>query len=332
VRPRPAAAHAVMAALALSACIQQPKGDPALPDGPVAVEAQAVPFHAGNPDIGRTGRLAFRGAQALRSDDPRFGGFSALHVSADGRRMIALSDKGHRLTARLVHDADGNLAGIGAARIDALRDPAGRSVVATRLHDAESLTVTAAGFAVGFEGEHRLWLYPDPGRPFALPPRPLPPPPGLAAAHVNRGVEALARLGDGRLVALSEGLGAGPGRLAGWVGGAGGWRSFAWVRHGRYRPAAAVALSGGGVLVLERRFAWLGGFAARLVLVPDAAFDRDEATGSEVGALAPPLVSENFEGLAVRRGARGETLLYLVSDDNFHPLQKTLLVMLELTD
>ena len=39
---------------------------------------------------------------------------------------------------------------------------------------------------------------------------------------------------------------------------------------------------------------------------------------------------DNMEGIAVRRGAKGETLFYLISDDNFSPLQRTLLLMFEL--
>jgi hypothetical protein len=39
---------------------------------------------------------------------------------------------------------------------------------------------------------------------------------------------------------------------------------------------------------------------------------------------------DNMEGIAVRRGANGETLLYMLSDDNFSSLQRTLLLMFEL--
>jgi hypothetical protein len=38
---------------------------------------------------------------------------------------------------------------------------------------------------------------------------------------------------------------------------------------------------------------------------------------------------DNMEGLAVRRGPKGETLLYILSDDNYSPLQRTLLLMFE---
>ncbi|MBT3627577.1 MAG: esterase-like activity of phytase family protein, partial [Rhodospirillaceae bacterium] len=44
----------------------------------------------------------------------------------------------------------------------------------------------------------------------------------------------------------------------------------------------------------------------------------------------PPLTVDNMEGIAVRRDGAGHTLVYLVSDDNFSVLQRTLLLMFEL--
>jgi hypothetical protein len=37
-----------------------------------------------------------------------------------------------------------------------------------------------------------------------------------------------------------------------------------------------------------------------------------------------------MEGIAVRSGPAGETLIYLLSDDNYSALQRTLLMMFEI--
>ena len=42
-----------------------------------------------------------------------------------------------------------------------------------------------------------------------------------------------------------------------------------------------------------------------------------------------PRTTENFEGIAVRPNSSGGAYVYLVSDDNFHALQRTLLLMFE---
>jgi hypothetical protein len=51
--------------------------------------------------------------------------------------------------------------------------------------------------------------------------------------------------------------------------------------------------------------------------------------GQEVVELRPPLTLDNFEGLAVHRLGDGSLRLTLVSDDNFSPLQRTLIVQFE---
>ena len=53
--------------------------------------------------------------------------------------------------------------------------------------------------------------------------------------------------------------------------------------------------------------------------------------GNEILRLAPPFLADNFEGVAVRT-ERGRVAIYLVSDDNYFALQRTLLLKFELAD
>jgi hypothetical protein len=41
---------------------------------------------------------------------------------------------------------------------------------------------------------------------------------------------------------------------------------------------------------------------------------------------------DNMEGLSVHRDARGKTVLTLISDDNFNPLQRTVLLQFAFAD
>jgi hypothetical protein len=50
----------------------------------------------------------------------------------------------------------------------------------------------------------------------------------------------------------------------------------------------------------------------------------------ELARLEPPLPTDNFEGLAVRPDAGGGLFVYIVSDDNRSPLQRTYLMMFQL--
>ena len=58
--------------------------------------------------------------------------------------------------------------------------------------------------------------------------------------------------------------------------------------------------------------------------------DRDLIGDQELAQLVPPLSVDNFEGLAVHPDPAGGWLIYLLSDDNFNPLQRTLLLQFHL--
>ena len=51
-----------------------------------------------------------------------------------------------------------------------------------------------------------------------------------------------------------------------------------------------------------------------------------------IARLSNSLTIDNFEGIAARRNDAGETLIYILSDDNFSLLQRTLLFMFRLDD
>ncbi|MBM3488806.1 MAG: twin-arginine translocation pathway signal [Alphaproteobacteria bacterium] len=300
----------------------------------IAVRTAFVPFDSEDRDATRTGALVWKGGLALTSDDPRFGGLSGLHVelAADGARLTAVSDRGYWFTARLVHDRDGRLAGLADAALAPMRGPDGGDVAEGPWSDAEALARMGDRFLVGFERRARIWSYAVAdgiaGRPAAFPT-----PPGLGRAPSNEGLEALAALPDGRLFALTEGLVQADGTLAGWVGGPAGWAALSYVRTGTYKPTDAAALPSGDVLVLERRFSWLGGPGARLARVRGGAIRPGAALESETLAeIVPPMTVDNMEGIGVVRGAAGETRLYLVSDDNYSALQRTLLMLFVLDE
>ena len=60
-------------------------------------------------------------------------------------------------------------------------------------------------------------------------------------------------------------------------------------------------------------------------LVPGALVQPEE-----LARLASPYAVDNLEGLAATTGEHSEILLWLISDDNFNPLQRNLLLQFEL--
>ena len=162
-------------------------------------------------------------------------------------------------------------------------------------------------------------------------PKPAPTPPDLHLAPYNEGLEALAVLADGSLLAIAEDLRRTPTSTAGWIAsmsdGNWRWRSFDYRLREGYRVTDAAALPDGGVLVLERSFSLFDGFKARLMRVSAQALRAGgEVEPNEVARFAPPWIVDNFEALAVARGRDGRLLVWILSDDNFSPRQRSLLL------
>ena len=70
---------------------------------PIVIQARPVLLHSFDPSVTRVGRLEYRGGLQIASPDERFGGLSGLLVSADGRSLTAISDRGYWIQAKLVY-------------------------------------------------------------------------------------------------------------------------------------------------------------------------------------------------------------------------------------
>lgn len=300
---------------------------------PVGIKNSSQPFKIDEPAATRIDRLIWRGGVSMTADLRHFGGWSDLHVSADGRSLTSISDEGAWLTATIDYDSNGNLAGLSNGRIGQLRGLDGKPIASKPEADAEGLARLADGsWLVSFERRHRLWLYPT----LSGTPVPVEGPAEIARQPANGGIEALAALPDGRIVAISEEYARRPGTAMGWIGtpAAGGgylWQSFDYATIPDFRPTAIALLPDGSLATLERAFDMVRGVRCRIMR-----FEASQlAAGAtvrpeELALLASPYAVDNLEGMAATRGARGETLLWLISDDNFNPLQRNLLLLFEL--
>jgi hypothetical protein len=302
--------------LLLAAC-QTSSGAESVPV--VRASAFALPVRSGaQPDFAQ---LEFRAGFVLASSDARFGGLSGLSVAPDGGRLIAASDRGTIWLAALEHAADGTL--VGTAGWQPIEPGAAPGDPAEGKRDAEALAVASGDLVIAYEGAHRLRRVPRdaPDAPALA----LPTPAELTEAH-NHGIEALVGLNDGALLAIAEGVRTVRGDLAAWLIEGDRIASLAYAPAAGFAPTGADRLED-TVYVLERHLSLLGGFRARVAML-DAAAIRPGArlVGRELAGLGPPALSENFEGIAVRRGRDGGVLLYLLSDDNYSALLRTLLL------
>jgi hypothetical protein len=316
---------ATLAALAAVGC------SPLIASGP-SQNSYRVQLDDSHPERRDVGRLRYRGGLALTDTDPDFGGLSGIEVTPDGRRFVAISDRGRAVNGLLDYDDAGDLTGVRDIAVMPLLDNDGKQVRGDR-SDSEGLARLPDGrWAVSFERLHRVELYPANTAGPVSPPLPkLPRPPGVQAAEGNSGLEAVTALPDGRLLLLEEGTEANAGYSRAWLGGADGWASLGYRGEAPYRPTDAVTLPDGDVVVLERRASILGGFGARIVRVPAAGIKPGaELSGTELALFEQPLTTDNYEGISAVRRPDGKVMLYVVSDDNFWGFQRTLLLMFEI--
>lgn len=284
--------------------------------------------------------LSYRGGLILSSSDPRFGGLSGLLISNDGGTLIAVSDAGYWLTAQLSYEA-GALTGLSGARIAPLLDTEGQPVAGSkRRGDAEALTRLADGrLAVAFERDHRVWAYDFTAFGVAARAEPVPISADLADAVNNKGLEALSTLPDGSLLAITEATRTPQGHIRGWRVTGAASRPVHLARIAPFDLTDMALLPSGYLLTLERRYSRVGGVGAQMRLIDPTGADPTGPDPTGAGPLAGAIIYrskagqtiDNMEGLAVRTAPPARTLIYAVSDDNFNPLQRTVLLMFELT-
>jgi hypothetical protein len=312
---------------------------PAAAQGPAAGSAQRIEvrseqieaFNLRDSSRTRFGTLEFRGGLILNSSNRNFGGLSAIRVMPDGERFLAVSDKGHWFRGRIVY-RDGRPAGLAEVETAPMLGADGRPLTARGWYDTESLAEYEGAVYVGIERVHQIVRFDygkdglkARGRPIALPAgvRPLPSNAGLECLVIPPKGMPLA----GTLIAISERALDAQGDIRAFLIGGQTPGSFAVRRSDDFDVTDCATTPRGDLLVLERRFSIAVGVAMRIRRVPLAQIVPGASVDGVTLIYADGAVQiDNMEGLAVHRNAAGEIVLTLISDDNFSPLQRTLLL------
>jgi len=266
---------------------------------------------------------ALIGAVTLTSQDPLFGGFSALWVGPSGTDMIAVSDRGAYARGLILRDAKGTVASLQLGPMTRLR-PAKGTAPSGRRSDSEGLAIGADGQVfVSFENISRVSRFAG----LNAVPVDLPDNPAFALLPSNQSLEALAIDAQGTLYTVPE---APVGRMIPvHVFRNGKWRDpLTLPRIGNFLPVSADFGPDGRFYLLERRFDGLTGFASRL-----RRFDLGANGFSDGEILLQTKVGrhDNLEGMSIWRAPDGLRAT-LISDDNFFALQVTEIVEYSLPD
>jgi len=302
----------------------------------IEVRARPIPFfdlrdHAQL----RFGELEFRSGLVLTSSFPGFGGLSAIRLDARGERFISLSDKGSWFTGRIVYSGRA-MTGLADVEATPMLDADGRPTTAHGRFDSESLALDGSLVYVGFERINQVMRF-DFAEGFTRARgEVMPMPPAVKKLPYNKGLEALVVVPKGlplagTLMALSErGLDA-QGNLVAFLVGGPSPGQFSIRRTEKFDISDAVVLPSGELLILERKFSLLSGVGIRIrriplrSIAPGAVVDGPAIFNADLGQEI-----DNMEGIDAHVTAEGDTVLTMVSDDNFSMIQRTLLLQFTL--
>jgi hypothetical protein len=218
-------------------------------------------------------------------------------------------------------------------------NPAGRPMRG-KAGDAEGLTLERANdlhgpVIVSFERDVRVWRY-DLSEGFTARPKNVAIGDWVRPLRENAQLEALTLIKPDTLLVFAESRVGVEDIRAAFETYPGNFhansRALSVVPHDPFSVTSAANAPDGGIFLLERRYSLIGGVGMELRHVSASQLHEGVRLEGEVLANLSFMDAsiDNMEGVAVRRGPKGETLLYMVSDDNFSPLQRTLLLMFEL--
>lgn len=277
-----------------------------------------IPIHAIELEPQSFGTFRLLRGWELRPGDPRAGGYSAL-LWRGGDRLLAASDNG-----RLIELTGPDFASATQRRVftsgtydkvsgdvEALAGGADGPVWAA----AEGRNaITRATAALRFSGEVQ--------------------PQATDGWWRNAGMETLARLPDGRFLAVAER--GRSGRHAGIIFAgdpveAEESEDFRLKVPDGFRPVDAVAAPDGMLLVLLRRLDWSvpPGFVSAIARYDVAALEAGRTwSPKDISVLPSAIPADNYEGIALRPERGGAATIWLISDDNLAAFQRSLLLEL----
>jgi hypothetical protein len=304
---------------------------------PITTTVSAIPinFDRDRPERTTFGKLTFVGGLNLFAKSRFFGGYSGVALDSSGTTLLAISDAGMWMRATLDYDGKflkamrdvviGPILGKDGKplRNDAERDSEGLALASGDTH-------TGTAF-VSFERDQRILRYPFAKERFGPPDRAVPLPKEAGRMGANLGIEAVTVIRDGRLkgtlVAFAERLTDRNGNLRGWLIGGPTPGPITLRRLGGYDITDVAGLPGGGIVVLERRFRFSEGVKLRIRRVSPRELKPGVLIEGEVLLEAEDNLNiDNMEAIAVHQTRSSETILTLMSDDNFSPLQRNLIM------
>lgn len=283
--------------------------------------------------------LLWRGGLELTSESKNFGGFSAIILSATGDELLAVSDRGYWLKANISYK-DGRIATLSNAQMEPLLNANGKKFAHWRA-DSEGLTKrndSLDDVVVSVELEQALYRYKFTDGSLKTNAKNWGTLIDAKKINPNKGLEGITSLPAGHkyrgwmLVTAEKKLDKNGNHTA-------------WLIKGKENLPLNISRSGGfditdisylpngDIVILERAFSVFSGPKMRIRQICGSHIKPDAlVTGKTLIDANWTYAVDNMEGLGVHRAENGETILTIISDNNFYFLQRNLMLQFALAD
>jgi len=286
-------------------------------------------------------RISYKGGVVLSGPKDVFGGWSAISLAPDLAHLIAINDIGNWFETAVTWDS-GKIVGIFGAKIGPVLDTKGSPVRDSGYGDLEAVDVGNEKVYIGFESfRSGIWVasrheFPENRYSDA------PVPSLIRNLPKGRGIEALARIvipGTNRsaiLVVAERSPMHDSNKTPAWLltddSNFALLNEFSLETPDGFDVSDAAYDASCGLFVLERKLSWGGRFYVRLLKLNldvrsgDVNHTREILFDGDSSGVA----IDNMEGLSVVPIRDGYCAIVMISDDNFLPFQKTVLLNFEL--
>ena len=260
----------------------------------------------------------------LNSNHEDFGGLSGLIIE-DNNNFTTIGDQGIWMTGQLILNNNDELTSISNAKLGYLKNEKNIYLVQSGklFTDAEAVELFNGKLVVSFERNHRILSYEkiegvaqlfyDKMKLLDLP--------------NNGGIEAMTSLKDNSLIFISEDLVDSNDRIVGFRLYENKLSKIFVKKNGSFKPTDLSVLPSGDILMLERSFTPIKGAKARISLIKyQDIIESPLITPIYIDTISPPMIVDNFEGISSIKSNSGGYFIFILSDDNFNFLQKTILL------
>ena len=207
----------------------------------------------------------------------------------------------------------------------------GRPLAARGWYDTESLAERDGILYVGIERVEQIVRFDYRRDGLLARGQPINVPADFKTLTYNKSLECVAAPQQGPLagdlIAVSEKSLDAAGNLRSFVLGTNRVTRFSVKRTDEFDVSDCTILQPDDLLLLERRFSFVRGIAIRIRRVPISSLKEGAVVDGRTMIEADLAYEiDNMEGISIHRTTGGETIITIVSDDNFSVLQRNLLL------